>query len=256
MELLHTVKRKSAFSEIAYYALNIGLAAALLIISQTIQHPAFAIILVLLSKWRVFAVRPRYWWTNVQANMVDIIVGLSVAMLMYIPNVSFVVQVLLALFYAAWLVVLKPMSKRAAMMWQAAIAILLGTTALFMVSYEWPVSGVVVAMVIIGYSAARHFLFAYEEPNIVLLSAIWGVMCAEIGWLAHYWTFAYTIPGNAALKIPQVTIILLLLSFLTERTYRSWKKHGAIELSDVMPPALLTAALTFVILVFFNSVTI
>ena len=59
MELLHTVKRKSAFSEIAYYALNIGLAAALLIISQTIQHPAFAIILVLLSKWRVFAVRPR-----------------------------------------------------------------------------------------------------------------------------------------------------------------------------------------------------
>jgi hypothetical protein len=39
------------------------------------------------------------------------------------------------------------MSKRAAMMWQAAIAMLLGTMALFIVSYEWPVSGVVVAMV-------------------------------------------------------------------------------------------------------------
>ena len=256
MELLHTVKRKSVVSEVVYYALNIGLVATLLIISQTIQHPAFAIALVLLSKWRVFAVRPRYWWTNLQANMVDIIVGLSIAVMMYVPNVTFVVQLGLGLFYAIWLVLIKPMSKRVAMMWQSATAILLGTMSLFMVSYEWPVSIIVISMVVIGYSASRHFLFTHDEQHIVFLSAIWGILFAEIGWLAHFWTFGYALPGAGALKLPQVTIILLLLSFLGERTYRSWKKHGSVELSDVMAPALLTGALTFVILLFFNSVTI
>ena len=256
MELLHTVKRKSAFSEVAYYVLNIGLVATLLVISQTIQHPAFAVALVLLSKWRVFAVRPRYWWTNLQANMVDIIVGLSIAVMMYIPNITFAGQLGLGLFYAVWLVVVKPMSKRAAMMWQSATAILLGTMSLFMVSYEWPVSVIVVSMATIGYSATRHFLFTHDEQHIIFLSAIWGVLFAEIGWLAHFWTFGYALPGAGALKLPQVTIILLLLSFLGERTYQSWKKHGRVELSDVMAPALLTGALTCVILLFFNSVTI
>ena len=256
MELLHTVKRKSAFSEVVYYVLNIGLAATLLIISQTIQHPAFAIALVLLSKWRIFAVRPRYWWTNLQANMVDIIVGLSIAVLMYVPNVTLIAQIVLAVCYAIWLVAIKPLSKRTAMMWQSAIAVLLGTTALFMVSYEWPVSVVVIAMVAIGYSVVRHFLFTYDEQHIVFLSAIWGVLFAEIGWLAHFWTFGYALPGMSALKLPQATILLLLLCFLGERVYRSWKKHGSIELSDVVAPAVFASALIFVILLFFNSVTI
>ena len=256
MELLHSVKRKTIFGDIAYYILNIGLAAGLLVISQTIQHPAFAIVLVLLSKWRIFAVRPRYWWTNLLANMVDIIVGLSIAIMMYLPNVGFIVQASLAAFYAVWLVVIKPMSNRNAMMWQSATAILFGTMALFMVSYEWPVSLVVLSMFAIGYSAVRHFLLTYDEKDIIFLSAIWGVLFAEIGWLAHFWSFGYVIPGLEVLKIPQVTIIILLLSFLGERTYRSWEKHKSIEISDVLAPALLVIALVCTILIFFNSVTI
>ena len=79
MELLKTVKRRTFWSEVAYYVLNIGLAAALLVIVQTIQSPYPALALVILSKWRVIAVRPRFWWANIQANTVDIIVGISVA---------------------------------------------------------------------------------------------------------------------------------------------------------------------------------
>ena len=256
MEFLHTVKRKSALSEVIYYLLNIGLAVALFAISQTIQHPVFAILLIILSKWRVLAVRPRYWWSNLQANMVDIVVGLSVAILMYTPGITIVAQVALAAFYAIWLVVIKPKSKKSAMMWQSLIAIILGTTATLTISYEWPVIFTVAGMMLIGYSAARHFLFTHDEQNIIFLSTIWGVLFAEIGWLAHYWTYAYSLPGMTALKIPQATIILVLVSFLGERVYKSWKNNGSVQFSDIALPVVFATALIFVILIFLNSVTI
>ncbi len=37
-----------------------------------------ALSLILLSKWRMFAVRPRFWAVNVRANAIDIIIGVSV----------------------------------------------------------------------------------------------------------------------------------------------------------------------------------
>lgn len=256
VDFLKIVRRKSLYSEIMYYVLNIGLAAAIFILSQTIQSPALAVALVLLSKWRVLAVRPRYWWTNVQANTVDIIVGISIVTLMYLPQISLASQVVLALIYAAWLVILKPLSKRRHMMAQAFCAIVFGVTALYSVSYEWPVVLVVFGMLIIGYSAARHFLYSHEEQQIVFLSAIWGLLFAEIGWMAYYWTFSYAVPGTSVLKIPQVTIIVVLMSFLAERIYRSWSQHGRIQASDITLPTVFSVLLIGVVVLFFNSVTI
>ena len=40
-----------------------------------------AIMIVLLAKWRMFAVKPRYWVTNLKSNLVDIFVGVSVVAL-------------------------------------------------------------------------------------------------------------------------------------------------------------------------------
>ena len=256
VEFLKTARRKSLLSEVMYYVLNIGLAVTLLVLSQTIQSPMLAISLVLLSKWRVFAVRPRYWWTNIQANAVDVIVGVSIIALMYLPGMSFLAQAILAAQYAIWLVVLKPLSKRRYMLLQAAAALVFGVTALFAVSYEWPVVVVVAGMFVIGYSSARHFLYSYEEEQIVLLSAVWGLICAEIGWLAYYWAFSYGLPGTTAIKIPQVTIIVALSSFLAERVYRSWAKHGRVVVGDVVLPAVFVSILIGVVLLFFNSVTI
>ncbi|OYX44209.1 hypothetical protein B7Y94_00155 [Candidatus Saccharibacteria bacterium 32-49-12] len=256
VDFLKIVRHKTLFSEVMYYVLNIGLAAAIFILSQTIQSPALAIAIVLLSKWRVLAVRPRYWWTNIQANTVDIIVGVSIVALMYLPQISLAAQVILALIYAIWLVIIKPLSKRWHMMVQAIFAIGLGVTALYSVSYEWPVFFVVLAMLVIGYSSARHFLYSYEEQQIVLLSAIWGLIFAEIGWLAQHWAFSYSLPGLSSLKIPQVTVIVLLLSFVSERVYRSWFENKRVVPADVTLPVVFSALLILVILLFFNSVTI
>lgn len=239
-----------------YYVLNIGLVVAIFALSQTISSPATALFLVLLSKWRVLAVRPRYWWSNIQANMVDVIVGVGIVTLMYLASMPLIAQVVLAVLYGLWLVVLKPLSKRPHMMMQSFCAIFFGVTALYAVSYEWPVAVVVACMAIIGYSAARHFLYSYEEQQIVFLSAMWGLLFAEIGWLAYYWAYSYALFGVSVLRVPQVTIIVLLMSFLGERMYRSWSRRGRVALADVLVPAIFSGLLIGVIFLFFNSVTI
>lgn len=256
VDFLKIAKNKTLLSEIMYYGFNIGLVVLLFAMSQTIHSPALAIVIVLLSKWRVLAVRPRYWWTNIQANMVDIIVGMSIVTLMYLPQMVLATQVVLAVIYAAWLLVIKPLSKRRHMIMQSILAILFGVTALYSVSYEWPVVVVVAMMMVIGYSAARHFLYSHEEEQIVLLSAIWGLVFAEIGWLAYYWAFSYSLPGTDVVKIPQVTIIAILLSFLAERVYNSIEKNKRLVIADITVPALFVGALISIMLIFFNSVTI
>lgn len=256
VDFLRRVRHKTFFSEFLYYVLNIGLAALLFVLTQTIQMPAIAITIVLMSKWRVLAVRPRYWWVNLQANMVDIIVGISIVVLMYTPNTPVVTQAVLAGIYAIWLVAIKPLSKRSHMTLQAFIAVLFGVTALFSVSYEWPVILVVLAMLAIGYSVARHFLYSQDEEQIVLLSAVWALFFAELGWLAHYWTFSYSFQGVDILKFPQVTIIAMAISFAAERIYTSYSKHQKIVVGDILLPVIFSWALIFVMLLFFNEVSL
>ena len=245
MELLKTVKRRTFWSELVYYVLNIGLAAALLVIAQAFQTPFPALALVVLSKWRIIAVRPRFWWANIQANFVG---------LMYLPTSVFYFRVALAILYAIWLVVIKPMSKRWQVAMQSLIAIFVGVTALMVVSYEWPVSVVVILMFLIGYSSARHFLHSYDEEQTVLLSAIWGLVFAELGWLSYYWTYSY---GKSLFGgVSQVTIILLLFSLVASKAYQSYNKHKAIRFSDISAPVILTIGIILVMLVFLNSVVI
>ena len=254
MDLLKTVKRRTFWSEIVYHSLNLGLAAVLLAIARTIQSPYPALALVILSKWRVIAVRPRFWWANIQANLVDVAVGVGIVGLMYLPNIGFTIQTVLAVLYAIWLIVIKPLSKRWQIALQAGCAILVGTISLMAVSYDWPVSAVVFLMFLLGYGAARHFLHSYDEEQTTLLSFVWGLVFAELGWLAYYWNFSYlrTLAGG----IPQITIILLLISFCGGKVYQSWKKHKKIIFSEIVGPVFLAVATTLVMLLAFNSVVI
>lgn len=63
--------------EVVYHSLNALLPFALLLLVWAFEPPYVAYGLVLLSKWRIFALRPRFWWANIKTNLVDISVGLS-----------------------------------------------------------------------------------------------------------------------------------------------------------------------------------
>ncbi|OYW41731.1 hypothetical protein B7Z28_02215, partial [Candidatus Saccharibacteria bacterium 32-45-3] len=165
-------------------------------------------------------------------------------------------QLVLTVIYVIWLLVIKPRSGQRNMTLQALTAVFLGVTALYSVSYEWPVLIVVLLMLVIGYSSARHFLYSHEEPQMVFLSAIWGLVFAQIGWLAYYWTYSYSLPGFVLLRIPQVTIIVILMSFVAERVYRSSVRNKGVVVGEIILPIIFSALLIAVILLFFNSVVI
>jgi hypothetical protein len=247
-------KHKSVISDLAYMVLNAGLAVMLLILVLAIQSPLPAFLLVLLSKWRILAVRPHFWFKNIQSNLVDIIVGMSAVVLLYGASGSLPVQIILTILFAVWLLYIKPRSKRSFVVAQAGTAVFLGVTALFMVSYEWPASIVVLLMWLIGYSTARHVLSHYREKDRTFLAMIWGLIVAELGWLNYHWAFAYSLPGFGGLDLSQTALVVLILSFLAGRVYDSYHHNdGVIRWSDVMMPAVFSASVILVVLLFFNT---
>lgn len=259
MEFLRAARRKSFLSETVYVLLNVSLAIAVLIVVWAINSPLPAFALILLSKWRVLAVRPRYWFAHLQANMVDFIVSIGFVVLLYAAGTdgaegAVPVQIFLTALYIAWLLVLKPRVKRSLVIAQAGVAVVVGVAALYMGAYEWPSSVVVAIMWLIGYSTAKHVLAAYSEEQLMFLSFVWGLLFAELGWLAFHWTIAYNLPFAAGIKLPQVTIIALALSFLAERAYGSYTHHGVIRTADILMPAMLTLGVIAVLLVAFNGV--
>ena len=261
MEFLRVVKRRSLLSESVYILLNLALAGIVVGAVMATGTPWLALAFVLLSKWRVLAVRPRYWLAHIETNMVDFIVSIGVVVMMYSvgqsgTHTAGLVQLLLAVLYALWLLLLKPRSKRAYVIAQAGVAVLVGTIALAGLSYEWSSSVVVALMWVIGYSASRHVMNAYDEQDIRLFSFIWGFVFAQVGWLYYHWMIAYVLPFSSGIKLPQVTIILLALSFVGERIYAAYAKHEKITSSDIMLPALLSLGLLFVLEVFFNAAAI
>lgn len=262
MEFLKFVRRRSFLSELIYTVLNIALAVAILLIVRYTEAVWFAITLVILSKWRVFAVRPRFWWANLRSNMVDFIVSISIVLHMYTINAAAIGEgsklmllVGLTLAYIGWLLFIKPRSKRSYVVFQAGTALFLGISALFTISFNWPVSVVVLLAWLIGYSAARHVFSAYDdETHALFLSLAWGLVVAQITWVGYHWAIAYPLPVYPSLMLPQAALIITLVSFLAHKSYDSFYHHSKIRMSDVLLPLLFTLSVLLVLLVVFNRV--
>lgn len=149
-----------------------------------------ALSVVVLSKWRMFAVRPRFWAANVRANAVDLMVGLS-AVLFMAQSGSLLIQLMWGVAYAAWLLVLKPRSDVAAVTAQAFVAQLAALSALYLV---WPDAPVVALALLTGlfcFLAARHFLDVFNEPYARMLAYLWGYFGAALAWLLSHWLLYY-----------------------------------------------------------------
>jgi hypothetical protein len=256
MELMKGAQRHTTrVSEIIHIFLNILFAFAVLglvkLFGTATTLPVLAYLLVFLSKWRVFAVRPRYWWDNFQTNLLDVLVGVSFVTFIWQSEGNIGFQILLTILYILWLIFLKPRSSRFAITIQAGIGQFLALTTLFATAYAWPAIWVVVATWVIGYISARHVLSAYNEEDITLLSLVWAFILAEAGWVLHHWTIAYNIPlVGTQLKIPQIAIFLGLLSHVSIIGYASYAKHGTVKLSAVIWPYIFSIIVILVMMLF------
>lgn len=146
--------------------------------------------LVILSKWRMFAIKPRFWLAMFRANAVDIIVGVSVVCLMSQAS-SLVVQLLLAVFYVVWLLAIKPGTQIVQVSVQALIGQLAGFMALFVIWPSGPLYGLVIVSALIAYLSARHFFDAFKEPYSRMLAYLWAYFVAGLVWVLAHWLLFY-----------------------------------------------------------------
>lgn len=149
------IKPASGFSRLAHIGLNIFLALLVFVLVR-IDFIQLALLVILLSKWRMFAVRPRFWPANIRANAVDIIVSVSLLIFM-IHSEGQLPQILWATAYIVWLLVVKPASSALMVSLQAMIGLLFGLTALFLNWGDGALYGLVLSTAMICYLVARHF---------------------------------------------------------------------------------------------------
>lgn len=247
-------KRNTKISNAAYVALNIGLALGVLFAVLSFETVWVALVLTLVSKWRVLAVRPRFWMTNILANMVDVIVGVAHVLLVYGAIGSLWIQLALTAIYIVWLLVIKPRSRRLYVTLQAGFAVFYGVTTLSFVAYDTHLLLFVLGMWVIGFSAARHVLMSYDDGLVTVLSLIWAFVFAELGWLGYHWLFAYTLPSVAEVKLVQLAVIATTLSFLAQQVYDNHYRHGKLKSKELVLPIVFSVAVVVLLVVFFNQV--
>jgi hypothetical protein len=157
-----------------------------------------------------------------------------------------VMQVILAAGYAAWLLFVKPLSTHNGIMVQAGLAQFVSLTALFHF-YLLPEAIALIVCWLIGYVVARHVVSSYDERNVELLGAIWGLFLAELAWLAWRWTVVYNV--GLPLLIPQIALIMLVIGFCASRMYHA-HKQGNLTVSTLRGTTIFGIALLAIILLF------
>lgn len=241
--------RRSRVGDIAYFVINAALPVVLLLLVRNFDSAYPALALVILSKWRVFALRPRFWWPNFKANLVDLLVGVSIVTLMFFALNSQGMQIILVFGYAAWLLYLKPKSNTRAILFQAGIAQFLSLTVLFSLSTYMAEPLVVLGCWIIGYVVARHVVSIHDEEHIELISSFWGLFLAELGWLSFHWTISYDNLG-IPLRLPQISLLVAVISFAATRLYLASKTQ---RLSDSSLRVTITSSAILVIVILLFS---
>lgn len=76
-------KSRNALSSLLHIVLNLLLAVTSIGATVITDNCTIGLILVIVSKWRIFAVNHRYWLLNIRSSLVDFIVGISFVLLAY-----------------------------------------------------------------------------------------------------------------------------------------------------------------------------
>ncbi len=190
------------FSSFLHYTLLVLLPLVTFVLVR-LDFITLAFIVIILAKWRMFAVRQRFWLANIRANSVDIMVGLSVVIFMQ-DATSAAVQFAWAISYGIWLIVIKPRSTTFWISVQAGIAQFAALSALFVAFSDKPIYFLSLASGAICYLAARHFIDSFDEVYARLLSYTWAYFAAAITWLTAHWLLFYQFVAQPTLLLSAI----------------------------------------------------
>lgn len=222
------IKPASGFSSVLHMLYQIALPVIILLLARLQIGLWLPILVIMLSKWRIFAVRTRFWPANLRANSVDIMVGISLVLFMY-QSESFGLQIFWAAIYAFWLLFVKPRSGMLFVSLQAAIGQLCGLTALFVATgqstglqfgpLDWatvPTGFLVIMTGLICYLAARHFFDSFNEPYARMLSYVWGYFGAALLWVLGHMLVVYPKPDGL---VAMPTLLLSAIGYSLAAIY-------------------------------------
>lgn len=203
-QVTNKIKPIGGFSHIFHIVLTVILPLLLYVLVR-LNLAQLAIVFVILSKWRIFSVRPRYWFMLLKANAVDITVGISTIIFMVNTN-SALLQLMWAGAYTVWLVSIKPSSSVLGISLQAFVAFVYGLSAVYL---EWGASSLLILMILtwaVCYFAASHFFSSFNERHALFLAHAWALFGASLAWVLSHWLLYYQV-------FSQVTLLLTVLGF-------------------------------------------
>ncbi len=203
-QLLRKIKPAKGFSHLFYLFLLAVLPISVFVFVR-LNFVGLALLMIILSKWRMFAVKPRFWASNVRANSVDMMVGISIVVFMTHSS-SMLLQLGWAVLYGIWLIVIKPATGLFMISLQAFIGQMCALMALYLVWPAGPSLGLTALTGLICFLTARHFFDSFDEPYARMLAYIWGYFGASLAWLLSHWLLYY---GGIA----QPTLLLSALGY-------------------------------------------
>ena len=250
-------KSRNILSTVLHVILNILLGFTAVFSTVILSTPVLGLLLVFISKWRVLAVRTRYWWPNIKANLVDLIVGVSIVMLTYFAQPTnagqenIAIDFLFAIVYSIWLLFIKPLSSEKAAIAQSLIAVFLGISATILGTSTLNIFVTILLAFVIGYAASRHILSQSDDRNYTLTTLCCGLVFAEITWLCASWSIIYPIAG---LRIPQAAIILTIFTFIYNYARQIMVKYQEdFRFKQILGPVIFGIILIGIIVLAFSN---
>lgn len=202
--LLDKIKPTRGFSHVLHLIL-VAVLPVLAYILVRIDFASLAIALVLIAKWRIVAVRPRYWLTNLLANGIDIAVSISFVVFMSTTSVQWW-QLLWMALYISWSVWLKPRSDVLSVAAQAMCGQLLGLSVLYLKFGDAGIAWLMIGTWLVTYLSARHYLTSFDEPHAPLLAHVWAYFAAGLAFVLGHWLLFYGL-------VAQIIIILTTIGY-------------------------------------------
>ena len=247
-------KSRNIVSTMVHVFLNLLLGIGSVLVTVLSGSPLLGLILVIASKWRIFAVRSRYLWLNIKSNLVDLIVGVSIVLLAYSAGNAFLpVDFLLMAFYSIWLIFIKPLSSEPATLAQSLIAVFFGISAAAIMTATLDPIVLVLISFVIGYAASRHVLAQSEDKDFTFTTLICGLVFAEIAWLCYSWSIIYTF-GSTGIRIPQLAILLTIFAFVYNYTRQAIIKYQEdFRFKHILGPVVFGVVLIAIIVICFSN---
>ncbi len=213
--LLEKVKPLNGYSKILHLLLNF-LFPLMLVLLVRLNFYQLAFSLVVISKWRMIAIKPRFWLANIRANSVDLIFGLSIVIFMA-QSSNIYYQLGWVLIYISWLIFIKPSFDLLIVSLQAFIAQLVGLSAVYLIGINEPLYILVFATGVVCYLVSHHFFDNYDETYSKLLSYSWAYFGASLAWLLGHWLIYYKVLSQPALILSILGYGLSMIYYLDHK---------------------------------------